>query len=70
MAVQCANFIIPTRTYWLAKEIIGSDVPLTIPAGVLHDRVHGFYLGRVFAEVQNRPRILIETTTYEDGDAE
>lgn len=25
--------------------------------------VHGFYLGRVFREVQNRPRILIETTT-------
>ena len=27
--------------------------------------VHGFYLGRVFREVQNRPRILIETTTSE-----
>lgn len=25
--------------------------------------VHGFYLGRVFAEVQNRPRILLETRT-------
>lgn len=25
--------------------------------------IHGFYLGRVFREVQKRPRILIETTT-------
>lgn len=25
--------------------------------------IHGFYLGRVFREVQNRPRILVETTT-------
>jgi glycosyltransferase involved in cell wall biosynthesis len=25
--------------------------------------IHGFYLGRIFAEVQNRPRILRETTT-------
>jgi dolichol-phosphate mannosyltransferase len=27
--------------------------------------VHGFYLGRVFREVQNRPRIMIETNTSE-----
>jgi len=25
--------------------------------------IHGFYLGRVFAEVKNRPRIIVETTT-------
>ena len=25
--------------------------------------IHGFYLGRVFREVQRRPRILIEQTT-------
>lgn len=25
--------------------------------------VHGFYLGRVFSELQNRPRILVEQTT-------
>lgn len=25
--------------------------------------VHGFYLGRIFSEVKDRPRILIETTT-------
>ncbi len=28
--------------------------------------VHGFYLGRVFREVQSRPRILVDTTT-DDG---
>ncbi|TCP39527.1 glycosyltransferase family 2 protein [Rhodovulum marinum] len=27
--------------------------------------IHGFYLGRVFREVQDRPRILVETTTME-----
>ena len=25
--------------------------------------VHGFYMGRIFVEVQNRPRVIIETTT-------
>jgi dolichol-phosphate mannosyltransferase len=25
--------------------------------------VHGFYIGRIFAEVQNRPRILVESRT-------
>jgi dolichol-phosphate mannosyltransferase len=25
--------------------------------------VHGFYIGRVFAEVKKRPRIIIETKT-------
>ena len=28
--------------------------------------VHGFYLGRVFKEVQQRPRILVEQTTDDD----
>lgn len=28
--------------------------------------VHGFYIGRIFAEVRNRPRIVVETTTFED----
>lgn len=27
--------------------------------------VHGFYIGRIFAEVKRRPRILVETTTAE-----
>lgn len=27
--------------------------------------IHGFYLGRVFAEVKNRPRIIVETTSDE-----
>lgn len=27
--------------------------------------VHGFYIGRIFAEVKKRPRILVETTTSE-----
>lgn len=33
--------------------------------------IHGFYLGRVFAEVKNRPRILVEhtTSTAPPGDA-
>jgi hypothetical protein len=33
--------------------------------------VHGFYLGRVFAEVKRRPRLLVEQTTdvgAPDGD--
>lgn len=30
--------------------------------------IHGFYLGRVFAEVKARPRIIIETTTPSDSD--
>jgi dolichol-phosphate mannosyltransferase len=25
--------------------------------------VHGVYVGRIFAEVQNRPRLLVEATT-------
>jgi hypothetical protein len=25
--------------------------------------VHGFYIGRVFAEVKKRPRIIVESTT-------
>jgi dolichol-phosphate mannosyltransferase len=25
--------------------------------------VHGFYVGRIFREVQDRPRILVEQTT-------
>jgi dolichol-phosphate mannosyltransferase len=29
--------------------------------------IHGFYLGRVFREVQKRPRILVETTTEPAG---
>lgn len=32
--------------------------------------VHGFYLGRVFAEVKARPRIVIETTTETHADKE
>ncbi len=28
--------------------------------------IHGFYLGRVFREVQGRPRILIQETTYSE----
>lgn len=31
--------------------------------------VHGFYLGRVFAEVKDRPRIIIETTSDTEQDA-
>ncbi|MEE4237756.1 MAG: hypothetical protein V2I51_13645, partial [Anderseniella sp.] len=31
--------------------------------------VHGFYLGRVFAEVQNRPRILCEAVTDAQDEA-
>jgi len=29
--------------------------------------IHGFYLGRVFAEVKMRPRIVVETTTVQDA---
>jgi len=29
--------------------------------------VHGFYLGRVFAEVKMRPRIVVETTTAQES---
>ncbi len=29
--------------------------------------VHGFYIGRIFREVQNRPRILIEQSTDDDS---
>lgn len=28
--------------------------------------IHGFYMGRIFAEVKNRPRILVETTTFKE----
>jgi len=28
--------------------------------------IHGFYLGRIFAEVKARPRIIVETTSYQD----
>ena len=30
--------------------------------------IHGFYMGRIFAEVKNRPRIMIETTTDQGAD--
>lgn len=29
--------------------------------------VHGFYIGRIFAEVKTRPRILVEQTTEDNG---
>ncbi|MFK7751209.1 MAG: glycosyltransferase family 2 protein [Sedimentitalea sp.] len=29
--------------------------------------IHGFYMGRIFAEVKNRPRIMVETTTEPDA---
>jgi glycosyltransferase involved in cell wall biosynthesis len=28
--------------------------------------IHGFYIGRIFTEVQNRPRVIVETTTNSD----
>ena len=28
--------------------------------------IHGFYIGRIFSEVQNRPRVIVEKTTNSD----
>ena len=28
--------------------------------------IHGFYLGRIFAEAKNRPRIIVDKVTYEE----